>query len=71
LKARPGIGAYAKALLGSELVDKQDMKDLTSWAGIRNDAAHGNWGQVSDAARIRLMLEGVGAAMGIAGRCGA
>lgn len=57
--ARPGIDAYAKALLGSSLIDKQDMKDLTSWAGNRNDAAHGNWAQVSDPARIRLMLDGV------------
>jgi hypothetical protein len=57
--ARAGIDAYAKALLGSGLIDKQDIKDLTSWAGIRNDAAHGNWDQVSDPARIRLMLEGV------------
>ena len=57
--ARPGIDAYAKALLGATLIDKQDVKDLTSWAGHRNDAAHGNWTRVSDPERIRLMLEGV------------
>ena len=36
-----------------------DIKDITSWAGIRNHAAHGEWDHVSDRARVRLMLEGI------------
>lgn len=56
---KPGIQAYADALREAELITKQDMKDITSWAGIRNHAAHGEWEQVSDKQRITLMLEGV------------
>jgi hypothetical protein len=57
--AKPGIDTYCKTLRTADLISKQDAKDITSWAGIRNDAAHGEWEKVSDRARIRLMLEGV------------
>ena len=57
--AKPGIDAYCKALRSAELILKQDVKDITSWAGVRNHAAHGEWDEVSDRNRIRLMLEGV------------
>jgi hypothetical protein len=57
--AKPSIDAYCKCLRAAELLSKQDVKDITSWAGIRNHAAHGEWDQVSDRGRIRLMLEGV------------
>jgi hypothetical protein len=57
--AKPGIDAYMKVLRGAELISKQDVKDITSWAGTRNYAAHGEWDEVSDRHRIRLMLEGV------------
>ena len=55
----PGIDAYCKALRSADLISKQDVKDITSWAGVRNHAAHGEWDKVSDQNRIRLMLEGV------------
>ena len=58
-KSNPGIDAYSKALRGAELISKQDVKDITSWAGVRNNAAHGKWDEVSDRNRIRLVLEGV------------
>ena len=35
------------------------MKDITSWAGVRNHAAHGEWEEVSDRKRVQLALEGV------------
>ena len=57
--AKPGIDAYCKALRSAELISKQDVKDIASWAGVRNHAAHGEWDEVSDQNRIRLMLEGV------------
>lgn len=57
--ARAGIDAYSKALQAADYLSKQDIKDITSWAGIRNHAAHGEWEQVGDSNRIRLMLEGV------------
>jgi len=57
--AKPSIDAYAKALRGADVITKQDVKDIASWGGLRNDAAHGNWDRVSDRTQARLMLEGV------------
>lgn len=53
------IDGYTKALRDQELISKQDMKDITAWAGMRNDAAHGHWEQVNDKKRIKIMLESV------------
>ena len=58
-KSKPSIDDYAKTLRNAELISKQDIKDITSWAGTRNDAAHGKWEEVEDRSRIRLMFEGV------------
>jgi hypothetical protein len=57
--SKPSIDSYAKVLRGAELISRQDIKDITSWAGIRNHAAHGEWDQVGDRNRVRLMLESV------------
>lgn len=57
LKGRPGINAYATALTPAPL-DRQDVKDITSWAGLRNAAAHGEF-DVIDLNRARHMAEGV------------
>ena len=57
--SKASIDAYAKLLKEKELLTKQDIKDITSWAGIRNDAAHGNWEDVNDKKTVKLMLEGV------------
>ena len=38
---------------------KQDIKDITAWAGIRNDAAHGYWEKVESKENISLMLQGI------------
>lgn len=59
IQGKPSIDSYAKALRGDELITKQDMKDITSWAGLRNHAAHGEWEEVSDKKRIAVMLESV------------
>ena len=56
---KPGIQSYSDVLREAEVISKQDAKDLVSWAGVRNHAAHGEWAEVSDKARIRVMLEGV------------
>ncbi len=55
----PSIQAYAELLRDQGLLGKQDMKDVTAWSGLRNHAAHGEWDEVKDRDRIRLMLEGV------------
>lgn len=56
---KPGLEAYTGLLRDAALISKQDAKDITSWGGIRNSAAHGRWAEVEDPARIRVMLEGV------------
>ena len=56
---RKSIDSYAKILREADLLSKQDHKDLTSWAGLRNSAAHGHWKDVEDKNKIELMLQGV------------
>lgn len=56
---KPGLEAYSQLLREAGLITKQDGKDITSWAGIRNHAAHGDWDEVSDGNRVSLMLEGI------------
>lgn len=53
------LDTYSKELRSRDLISKQDLKDITSWGGTRNDAAHGHWTNVEDRNRIKLMLEGV------------
>jgi hypothetical protein len=55
---KPGISSYAEALRSRELISKQDLKDITSWGGQRNQAAHGNF-DVIEKPRVRLMADGV------------
>lgn len=56
---KPGMESYSAILRENELISRQDTKDITSWAGLRNHAAHGEWDEVKDKQRITIMLEGV------------
>jgi len=56
---KPSLDSYKNVLRKAELITKQDSKDITAWAGLRNHAAHGEWDEVSDRNRITIMLEGV------------
>ena len=42
VEGRPSIDAYAKALRRADVLNKQDIKDVTQMAGLRNNAAHGD-----------------------------
>ncbi|WP_235299764.1 hypothetical protein [Portibacter marinus] len=53
------IDKYAQLLKKEEKIDKQDFKDITVWAGLRNAASHGHFSEVDDRKRISLALEGV------------
>ncbi|WP_124980456.1 hypothetical protein [Nonlabens xiamenensis] len=53
------LDAYSTELRKQDKISKQDLKDIVSWGGTRNDAAHGHWESVEDRKRIKLMLEGV------------
>ena len=56
---KPSLANFAAILRDADLLQKQDVKDIESWGGFRNHAAHGEWDHVADRQRIRLMLEGV------------
>lgn len=56
---KPTLDSYCKCLKENDLINKQDVKDITSWAGIRNYAAHGEWENVKDRNVVNLMLQGV------------
>ena len=56
---KASIDTYTGLLREADLITKQDAKDITAWAGIRNHAAHGEWDEVKDKQRIQLMLEGI------------
>lgn len=56
---KPSLETYSQLLRDAGLLTKQDGKDITSWGGIRNHAAHGEWNEVADKNRVSLMLEGV------------
>jgi len=58
LNGRPGINSYATALKEAKVLDKQDVKDVTAWAGLRNDAAHGDFAAL-DLPRARIMADGI------------
>ena len=58
-KIKLSLDSYAKELKSMNLINKQDFKDITSWGGTRNDAAHGQWENVEDRKRIKIMLDGV------------
>jgi hypothetical protein len=57
--SKPSLDSYAKALREQNLISKQDYKDITSWAGLRNHAAHGEWEFVSDKEKIEIMFHAV------------
>ena len=57
--AKPSLNAYAKALKQHELINMQEYKNILSWSGMRNNAARGDWEQVSDKNKIEIMLQGV------------
>ena len=54
---KPCIDTYQTLLYKSKLINKQDVKDIISIAGLRNHAAHGEWEDVGDRQRISTMLD--------------
>lgn len=53
------IDPIAKMLYEKKIITKQDIKDITSWAGIRNEATHGNFEEVNDRKRVLNAIEGI------------
>jgi hypothetical protein len=57
---KPSLESYSQLLRENDLITRQDAKDISSWGGLRNHAAHGEWDEVADRKRISIMLESVG-----------
>jgi hypothetical protein len=45
-------------LAKAQAYSKNDQKQVTAWAGIRNEAAHGNYSNYTDG-EVKLMLAGI------------
>jgi hypothetical protein len=58
LVGKPGISAYADALRNAELTSRGEFKDITAWAHLRNEAAHGHFDDLNRE-RALLMVEGI------------
>lgn len=56
---KPGLDSYAAALKKAEIVDGQEAKQITAWAGLRNQAAHGERLADLDIKEARLMAAGI------------
>lgn len=59
VESRHGIEAYSQILREAQLLSRQEAKEITSWAGLRNAAAHGEWETVADRRRVEIMIEGI------------
>lgn len=55
---KPAINTLATALKTAGVISTQDIKDITSWAGQRNQAAHGHFEELSRA-RAQIMVDGI------------
>jgi len=52
------MDAMNATLAKAGIYNKLKAKDITAWAGLRNEAAHGNWDQFTDE-DVKRMLDGV------------
>jgi hypothetical protein len=57
-RGKPGINSYTVALREAGALNAQEVKDITSWAGMRNSAAHGQFDQI-ELPNARLMAQGI------------
>lgn len=53
---KPGLNSYAQALAAANALSRQDVKDVTAMAGLRNEAAHGHF-DLLDPLRARQMAD--------------
>jgi hypothetical protein len=70
LNEKPSITAYARLLRTNNLLNKQDLKDVEQMAGMRNEAAHGEFDTLSRERaglmeqQVNLFLARLAAALG-------
>jgi hypothetical protein len=58
LPPKPKLDTMNADLARAGAYNKNDQKQVTAWAGIRNDAAHGNYKNYGDG-EVKLMVAGI------------
>jgi hypothetical protein len=58
LNGKPGRSTYATALRKAEVITKNEEKDIGAWAAQRNEAAHGQFDDLTSV-RAKIMVDGV------------
>jgi hypothetical protein len=56
---KPGLDAYSAELKKANVLDGQEAKQVTAWAGLRNQAAHGEDLEKLTVEEARIMRDGV------------
>lgn len=57
-RGKAGLNSYSTALRDADVLSAQEVKDVTSWAGMRNDAAHGRFDLI-ELPNARLMAQAI------------
>jgi hypothetical protein len=55
---KPKLDSMNSDLAKAGTYNKNDQKQVTAWAGLRNDAAHGNYSNYTDG-EVKLMVAGI------------
>jgi hypothetical protein len=58
IAAKPKLDTMNSDLAKAGAYNKNDQKQVTAWAGLRNDAAHGNYSNYTDG-EVKLMVAGI------------
>lgn len=58
IPAKPKLDTMNADLAKAGAYNKNDQKQVTAWAGLRNDAAHGNYSNYGPA-EVKLMVAGI------------
>lgn len=58
MPAKPKIDTMNSDLAKAAAYNKNEQKQITAWAGIRNDAAHGDYGKYGGG-EVKLMVAGI------------
>jgi hypothetical protein len=58
IPAKPKLDTMNADLAKARAYNKNDQKQVTAWAGLRNDAAHGNYKNYGDG-EVKLMVAGI------------
>jgi hypothetical protein len=61
-KGKPAINSYVPALREADVLNAQEVKDVVSWARMKNNAGHGQFDLI-ELPNARLMAQGINLVM--------